>query len=75
VTPFAGGWITTKARFAREHEGHEVLSFGRVQSSQRFFVGRRTADLSGVTAFFRLPKKSPRFGIGISCLWGFVESL
>jgi hypothetical protein len=36
-------------------------------SSQRFFFAPLGRDgLSGVAAFFKLPKKSPRFGIGIS---------
>jgi len=29
----AGG-VTTKARFAREHEGHEVLSFTSIDERQ-----------------------------------------
>src|SRR2546423_15241532 len=34
--------------------------------SNNYFFGPRRSDFSGAAAFFRLLKKSPRFGIGIS---------
>src|SRR5690348_6278202 len=46
--------------------------------SSYFCFGPRFSDLSGVAAFFRLRKKSPRFGTGISkslfvfCVFAFA---
>ena len=46
--------------------GATISASNHGRGFRRYFFGRRLVDFWGAVALFRLSKKSPRFGTGIS---------